>query len=48
VIIEAMQKMMGFLEALVFKKNTVKMIGCPKSRSDADIWVSLTLNEASE
>ena len=31
--------MMDYLEAPVFKKNTVKMIGCPKSRSDEDIWV---------
>jgi len=39
VIIEAMRKMMDYLEAPVFKKDTVKMIGCPKSRSDDDIWV---------
>ena len=31
---------MDYLEAPVFKKSTVKMIGCPKSRSDEDIWVS--------
>ncbi len=42
VIIEAMRQMMNYLEAPVFKKNTVKMIGCPKSRSDEDIWVSYT------
>jgi choline dehydrogenase-like flavoprotein len=40
VMIEAMKSMMDYLEAPVFKKNTVKMIGCPKSRSDEDIWVS--------
>jgi choline dehydrogenase-like flavoprotein len=40
VMIETMKSMMDYLEAPVFKKNTVKMIGCPKSRSDEDIWVS--------
>jgi choline dehydrogenase-like flavoprotein len=39
VIIEAMRKMMDYLEAPVFKQSTVRMIGCPKSRSDEDIWV---------
>ncbi|KAG0649714.1 alcohol dehydrogenase [Hyphodiscus hymeniophilus] len=38
VMIEAMRSMMDYLEAPVFKKNTVRMIGCPKSRSDEDIW----------
>jgi choline dehydrogenase-like flavoprotein len=38
VMIEAMRKMMDYLEAPVFKKSTVKMIGCPKSRKDEDIW----------
>jgi choline dehydrogenase-like flavoprotein len=41
VMIEAMRKMMDYLEAPVFKKNTIKMIGCPKSRSDGDIWYVL-------
>lgn len=41
VMIEAMRSMMDYLEAPVFKKNTVKMIGCPKSRSEEDIWVRL-------
>ncbi len=41
VIIEAMRSMMDYLEAPVFKKNTVKMIGCPKSKSEEDIWVRL-------
>ena len=40
VMIETMRSMMDYLEAPVFKKNTVKMIGCPKSRSEEDIWVS--------
>lgn len=39
VMIETMRSMMDYLEAPVFKKNTVKMIGCPKSRSEEDIWV---------
>jgi choline dehydrogenase-like flavoprotein len=39
VMIEAMRFMLDYLEAPVFKKNTIKMIGCPKSRSDEDIWV---------
>ena len=39
VIIEAIRETMEYFEAPVFKKNTVKMIGCPKSRSDEDIWV---------
>lgn len=39
VIIEAMRSTMDWLEAPVFKKNTVKMIGCPKSRSEEDVWV---------
>jgi hypothetical protein len=34
-----MRKMIDYLEAPVFKKNTIRMIGCPRSRSDADIWV---------
>ncbi|CZT48059.1 related to alcohol oxidase [Rhynchosporium secalis] len=38
VLIEGVRQMMDYLEAPVFKKNTVKMIGCPKSRSDEDIW----------
>jgi len=38
VIIEAMRKLMDYLEAPVFKKDTVKMIGCPISRSEEDIW----------
>jgi choline dehydrogenase-like flavoprotein len=37
-MIEAMRRLMDYLEAPVFQKNTVKMIGCPKSRSDEDIW----------
>ena len=41
VMIEAMRSMMDYLEAPVFKKNTVKVIGCPKSRSEEDIWVSV-------
>jgi choline dehydrogenase-like flavoprotein len=39
VAIEAMRQTMDFLEAPVFKNTTVKMIGCPNSRSDEDIWV---------
>lgn len=39
-IIEAMRTMLDYLEAPVFKKTTVKLIGAPKSRSDEDIWVS--------
>lgn len=42
VMIETMRSMMDYLEAPVFKKNTVKMIGCPKSRSEDDIWVSFS------
>jgi hypothetical protein len=38
-MIEAMRKLLEFLEAPVFKKNTVKMIGCPASKSEQDIWV---------
>ncbi|PMD17612.1 GMC oxidoreductase [Hyaloscypha hepaticicola] len=37
-MIEAMRKLLEFLEAPVFKKNTVKMIGCPASKSEQDIW----------
>jgi tellurite resistance-related uncharacterized protein len=40
-MIEAMRSLMDYLEAPVFKKNTVKMIGCPKSRTEEDIWVRL-------
>lgn len=40
VLIEGIRQMMDLFEAPVFKKNTVKMVGCPKSRSDEDIWVS--------
>lgn len=39
VMIEAMRSMMQYLEAPVFAKDTVRMIGCPKSKSDEDIWV---------
>ena len=45
VIIEAMRSMMDYLEAPVFKKNTVKMIGCPKSRSEEDIWVGVSSHQ---
>jgi len=38
VMIEGMRQMMNYLEAPVLKKSTIKMIGCPKSRSDDDIW----------
>lgn len=38
-MIESMRTLMEYLEAPVFQKNTVKMIGCPKSMSDEDIWV---------
>lgn len=38
-MIESMRTMMNYLEAPVFRKSTVKMIGCPKSKSDEDIWV---------
>lgn len=38
--IEALRAMMDLLEAPVFAKNTIKMIGCPKSRSDEDCLVS--------
>ncbi|KAE8443347.1 hypothetical protein EG329_001990 [Mollisiaceae sp. DMI_Dod_QoI] len=38
VMIEAMRQTMDYLEAPVFKKSAIKMIGCPKSRSDEDIW----------
>lgn len=41
VLIEGVRKVMDYLEAPVFNESTVKMIGCPKSRSDEDIWVSL-------
>jgi len=37
-MIEGMRNIMDYLEAPVFKKSTVKMIGCPKSRKDEDIW----------
>ncbi|KAL3420704.1 glucose-methanol-choline oxidoreductase [Phlyctema vagabunda] len=37
VAIEALRSVMDLLEAPVFQKETVKMIGGPKSRSDADI-----------
>lgn len=39
VMIEGMRQMLDYLEAPVLKKSTIKMIGCPKSRSDEDIWV---------
>jgi hypothetical protein len=38
-MIEAMRKLLEYLEAPVFKKNTVKMIGYPASKSEQDIWV---------
>jgi choline dehydrogenase-like flavoprotein len=38
VMIEAMRSLMTFLSAPVFAKDTVRMIGCPKSTSDEDIW----------
>jgi choline dehydrogenase-like flavoprotein len=41
VLIEGTRKLMDLFEAPVFKENTVKMVGCPKSRSDEDIWVSI-------
>lgn len=41
VAIEGMRQTMKFLNAPVFKKTTVKLIGCPKSQSDEDIWVRL-------
>jgi len=44
VAIEAVRAVMSYLEAPVFKKNTVKMIGCPKSRSDEDIWDHISGN----
>ncbi|KAH6718962.1 glucose-methanol-choline oxidoreductase-like protein [Leptodontidium sp. MPI-SDFR-AT-0119] len=44
VLIEGVRKLMDYLEAPVFKKSTVKMIGCPKSRSDEDIWEHCTGN----
>ncbi|PMD48672.1 GMC oxidoreductase [Hyaloscypha variabilis F] len=37
-MIEAMRKLLEYLEAPVFKQRTVKMIGCPASKSDEDIW----------
>ena len=40
VIIEGMRRLMDLFEALVFKESTVKIVGCSKSRSDEDIWVS--------
>jgi choline dehydrogenase-like flavoprotein len=43
VIIEAMRKLMEYLEAPVFKKDTLKMIGCPKGKSDEEIWVCFLL-----
>ena len=48
VMIEAMRKMMDYLEAPAFKKNTIEMIGCPKSRSDGDIWVRTLKNFAKQ
>lgn len=39
VAIEALRQLMELLEAPVFAKRTVKMIGCPQSKSDEDIWV---------
>jgi len=47
-MIEAMRKMMDYLEAPAFKKNTIEMIGCPKSRSDGDIWVRTLKNFAKQ
>ncbi|KUJ20239.1 glucose-methanol-choline oxidoreductase-like protein [Mollisia scopiformis] len=38
VMIEAMRQTLDYLEAPAFNKSTIKMIGCPKSRSDDDIW----------
>ncbi|KAK2626971.1 hypothetical protein QTJ16_004146 [Diplocarpon rosae] len=38
VLIEGVRKLMEFLEAPVFQSSTVKMIGCPKGRSDEEIW----------
>lgn len=43
VIIEAMRGMKKLLEAPVFKKNTIEMVGGPQSWSDEDIWVCITL-----
>ncbi|KAF4630105.1 hypothetical protein G7Y89_g8033 [Cudoniella acicularis] len=40
VMIEGLRQMMDLLEAPVFKKETVKMVGCPKGRSDEEIWLS--------
>lgn len=41
VLIEATRQLMDLFEAPVFKEGTVKMVGCPRSRSEEDVWVSL-------
>ncbi|KAI9050741.1 hypothetical protein LZ554_004861 [Drepanopeziza brunnea f. sp. 'monogermtubi'] len=38
VLIEGIRQVMALLSAPVFQKSTIKMIGCPKSTSDDDIW----------
>jgi len=38
-LIESLRQLMDLLEAPIFKESTIKMVGCPKSRSDDDIWV---------
>lgn len=39
VLIEGVRKLMDYFDAPVWKKSAVKLIGCPRSRSDEDIWV---------
>lgn len=41
VAIEGMRTLLNLLEAPSLAKNTVKMIGAPKGRSDEAIWVCL-------
>lgn len=38
VLIEAVRTLMKLLSAPVFAQSAVKLIGCPKSASDEDIW----------
>ncbi|RDW88356.1 hypothetical protein BP6252_00388 [Coleophoma cylindrospora] len=44
VAIEGMLQLMTFLEAPAFQEDTIKMIGCPKSRSEEDVWDYISTN----
>jgi len=38
VMIEGYKRLLDFLQAPVFKKDTVKLVGVPEGRSDEEIW----------